>query len=350
MGIKKGCFSKKILHQRIFFIAFFTVVTIEAFAQQQRFSFTEPKMGSPFTMVFYSNDSLMANTIAKQCFHLVDSFNLIFSDYDESSELSRLSASSEKIGQPLQVSSALFEILVLSKKAFEKSSGTFDITGGPLVKLWRKERKAKHFPSAETVHSVSGLTGFNNVVLDNLHHTVSFTKAGMQLDLGGIAKGWIAQKIIDFLHAQQIDHALVDAGGDIVMSGSPPGTNGWTIGVNVPETTDELLTQNLVIQNSTVATSGDAYQFILHDGKKYSHIINPRTGYGVTSQRNVTVIAKDGAAADWLATACSILEIKKARQLTEQMGAALLIAEVKNGRLNLSATKSFKKYWKRQGQ
>ncbi|MCW3090052.1 MAG: ApbE family lipoprotein [Ferruginibacter sp.] len=339
-------FKNKLLYKRISLVTFCIVLTVIVIAQQKRFSFTEPKMGSPFTIVFYSGDSLQANAIAKRCFHLVDSFNLVFSDYIDSSELSRLNASSGKGLNPVQVSPALYEIIALSKKAFYKSDGAFDITIGPLVKLWRQSRKVKQFPSGDSVQSALNQTGFGNLSIDSFHKTVALTKAGMQLDLGGIAKGWIAQKIIDFLHTQQVNHALADAGGDIAMSEAPPGTGGWTIGVNIPETTDELLSKKLFLKNKAVATSGDAYQFMMKDGKKYSHIIDPRTGYGVTSQRNVTVIARDGATADWLATACSILKIKRAKRLATQFDADVLIAEVKNGRMILNATKGFARYWK----
>lgn len=334
---------------KIFFAAFFLCIAINAAGQLKRFSFTQQKMGSPFTIILYLDDSLHATNMAKQCFNLADSFNLIFSDYMDSSGLSILSASAATNARPVTVSPALLDILVLSKKAFEKSEGAFDITIGPLVKLWRKSRKTKLFPKDETVQSVRKLTGFNKMIIDSVDKKVTLTKPGMQLDLGGIAKGYIAQKIIDFLNTRQVSHALVNAGGDIVMSGAPPGTKGWTIGVNVPETTDELLPEKLLIYDKAVATSGDTYQYIENNGKRYSHITDPRTGYGVVWQRNVTVIANDGATADWLATACSILPIKKAKKLAIQMGAGLLVGEMKKGKLILNATKGFAYYWKQQG-
>ena len=130
------------------------------------------------------------------------------------------------------------------------------------------------------------------------------------------------------------------------MSAAPPDTRGWTIGVNVPETKEELLDKTLLLQHKAVSTSGDAFQYTDHDGKRYSHIIDPRTGYGVTSQRNVTVIANDGTTADWLATACSILPIRTAKKLAEHMNAEVLIAQVKKGQLVFKATSGFGKYWK----
>ena len=152
------------------------------------------------------------------------------------------------------------------------------------------------------------------------------------------------------LHWMDIAAALADAGGDIVMSAAPQGSNGWTIGVNIPERQEELLDQSLLLQNKAVATSGDAYQYVEKDGKRYSHIIDPHTGYGVTFQRNVTIIANDGAIADWLATACSILPIKKAKKLAAKMGAELLIAESKKDKIVFYTTKGFGLYWKPKRQ
>ena len=331
---------------RIFFIAISVCSSIIGDAQQSRFSFTESKMGAPFTVIFYSNDSAQAARVAKRCFIIVDSFNFIFSDYIDTSELSKLTATAGINSQATTVSPALYDILLKSKKAYELSEGAFDITMGPLSKLWRKSRKQHQFPNDSTVKRVRNLIGFDKLIIDTITKTARLTQLGMQLDLGGIAQGYVAQKIIDFLHTQGINNALVNASGDIVMSGAPIDKKGWVVGVNIPETTDELLTQKLVLQNIAVTTSGDAYQFMEKDGKRYSHIIDPTTGYGVTSQRNVTVIAADGTTADWLATACSILPIKKAKKLASFLGAEVLIAEVKRGKLVLNSTKGFSFFWK----
>ncbi len=323
-------------------------VTVKA--QLKRYVFTESKMGSPFTIIMYCTDSLQAVELAGRSYKLVDSFNNIFSDYNNSSELMQLNATAGLNADPVKVSPALLDILLLSKNAFEISNGSFDITMGPLVKLWRSARKTKQLPSKEKIATAKDLTGFDKLLIDSVNKQVTFTKHGLSLDFGGIAKGWIAQKIIDFLKTQNIAHALADAGGDIAMSTAPEGTNGWTIGVNIPERREELLDESLLLQNKSVATSGDAYQYIEKDGKRYSHIVDPKTGYGITFQRNVTVIANDGATADWLATACSILPVKKAKKLALKMRAELLIAENQKEEIVFYATKGFAQYWKPQRQ
>jgi thiamine biosynthesis lipoprotein len=165
----------------------------------------------------------------------------------------------------------------------------------------------------------------------------------MQLDLGGIAKGFVAQKVVSFLQAHGVSSALADAGGDMACSQPPPGKKGWTVGINVPESTTEILPQTIQISNSAIATSGDLYQYMEHEGTRYSHILDPRTGYGVPFQRNVTILAPDGATADWLATACSILSLRQCKKLVKQHGAELLITQMIKGKVKYYMTKGMKR-------
>jgi len=301
------------------------------------------KMGSAFNLIIVSADSNKANHLARKSYELVDSLNHIFSNYDSSSELSKINASAGLL--PYKMSTAMLDLVQKSQYAYIQSKGAYDISIGPLSSLWRNARKAKLFPEASTVLATKKLVGLNQVKINKRLGTIFLPNANMQLDFGGIAKGYIAQWVINFLKANGIQQALVDAGGDIVMSGPPLNQQGWLIGVNLPETTDQLLNKKLQLSNCSVATSGDVFQFIEYKGVKYSHIINPLTGYGVTNLRNVTIVAKTGATADWLATACSILPIKEAKQLAISHQAALLITTLKNGKLVFEATPSFKNYW-----
>jgi thiamine biosynthesis lipoprotein len=301
------------------------------------------KMGSAFNLIIVSADSNKANHLAQKSYELVDSLNHIFSNYDSSSELSKINASAGLL--PYKMSRAMLDLVQKSQYAYIQSKGAYDISIGPLSSLWRNARKAKLFPEASTVLATKKLVGLNQVKINKRLGTIFLPNANMQLDFGGIAKGYIAQWVINFLKANGIQQALVDAGGDIVMSGPPLNQQGWLIGVNLPETTDQLLNKKLQLSNCSVATSGDVFQFIEYKGVKYSHIINPLTGYGVTNLRNVTIVAKTGATADWLATACSILPIKEAKQLAISHQAALLITTLKNGKLVFEATPNFKNYW-----
>jgi len=308
----------------------------------KRFRFTQNKMGSSFSLVFYHTDSIEAIAIAEECFSIVDSLNDIFSDYSSASEVGRLA---QQPAGSYKVSGELFSMILQSKKAWEKSNETFDITIGTLTHLWRKMRKENKFPNDAEVKKARLSTGFKNVVINEQEKNIFLKKEGIRFDFGGIVKGYAAQEMIDHLKRKNINIALADAGGDIAMSDPPPGKQGWSIGINLPEQESETWSKKLRLKNCAVATSGDVYNFISHNGKKYSHIIDPRTGYGVTWQRNVTVIAKDGATADWLATACSILSIKQALALAKKENAALFIATVKNGKPVIDKTENFDAYF-----
>jgi thiamine biosynthesis lipoprotein len=209
------------------------------------------------------------------------------------------------------------------------------------------KRKKQEFPDSSIITNTLELIGLHKILWDIPNHQISIPLKGMKLDLGGIAKGYIAQKVIEFLKDHGIDAALADAGGDIAMSNAAQGNGGWLVGINIPETTDDLMKKKLSLANYSVATSGDAYQYIEHNARKYSHIIDPRTGYGVEFQRNVTIIAKDGTQADWLATACSILSIREAKKICREQNAELFITSIENNKISIYQTRGFKKYWKK---
>jgi thiamine biosynthesis lipoprotein len=330
-----------------FLLVIFCLASFLSNGQLKRYAFMQPKMGSPLNIIFYSEDSVVANRLANQCFALVDTLNQIFSDYLPESELNQLSATAGK-DSFVQVSPLLYDIILDSRKAWQQSSQVFDITIGPLTRLWRKARKMKSFPTSEEIQKNRALVGFDKIIIDTVAQRIKLLQKGMQLDLGGIAKGYVAQKIIDFLQSKGVQQALVDAGGDLAASKAPPGTDGWHVGINLPENAEELLPRYLTIQDKAVATSGDIYQYIEHQGKKYSHIIDPGSGYGVTYQRNVTVIAKDGALADWLASACSILSIRKAKKIARRNHASLLITYLHRGEIRLETTSDFAAFWNKK--
>ncbi|HVZ55073.1 MAG TPA: FAD:protein FMN transferase [Chitinophagaceae bacterium] len=303
-----------------------------AAAQALRFRFTRPKMGSPFNLTLFCTDSSRAARLADSCYALVDSLNGIYSDYDPQSEVSRLAAR-PGLSQPQALSPELLAMLLRCRQAWFLSRGSFDVSIGALTHCWRAARAAHRFPDRREIRRARRAGGFRHLDLDPKACTLQWDCAGMQLDLGGIVKGYAAQRVIDFLRGQGITCALADAGGDLAVLGTPPGQRGWRIGVNLPGQADSLWRTPLQLDHGAVATSGDLYRYILHRGRRYSHLIDPRTGYGVTTGRNVTVVATDGAEADWLATACSILPLRRARRLADARGAALLIAEAHKGRI-----------------
>ena len=329
------------LKKLIFFLLFFVQAFISV-AQENRYTYSMQKMGSPFNLVIYAEAKQLADSAASQSFKLIDSINIICSDYDRSAELFKLRYA--VVGKPIKVSSILMELLCTASQAYKDSYGSFDITVGPLSRLWRNARTSQLFPTATAINEARKCIGFNKIQIDSSAQTITFLQPNMQLDMGGIAKGYAADKVLALLQSFGITNALVDAGGDMVAFGKPSQKKGWRVGVNIPGQQEALWKRKLILSNKAVATSGDAYQYMLHNGKKYAHIIDARTGYGVTFQRNVTVVSPSATTADWLATACSILTLSQVKILAKKYKSEVLITTLQNGRIHKVSFGKFDSY------
>jgi thiamine biosynthesis lipoprotein len=328
---------------------------------QRKYSFTQPKMGSPFTITIFAGDSVAAAGAAADAFRLADSLNSILSDYIDSSEINRLSATSGR-DKYIPVSAPLFDILRRAQEAAVLSGGGYDITIGPVVRLWRRSRKTGVPPSRTEIAAALRNTGYRSLHLDTSAQSVRLEKSGMQLDVGGLGKGFVAAAALAEIRRHGFPRAMVNAGGKIVTGDAPipqrgglptggmaesaaASRTGWIIGINAPGEKQRLLPIYLSLHNNAVATSGDIYQYVEWKGRRYSHIIDPRTGIGLTRRRNVTAIAADGTTADWLATACSILSWRQSLRLIRRLnGAALLVTEMKHGRIIQKTSPTFSQY------
>jgi FAD:protein FMN transferase len=337
----------------LFFIVFILFKTTNGYSQTRKYTFQRPKMGSPFIITAYADDSIQLSKAVDLAYKRVDTLNQIFSDYLETSEINTL-CNTAKLHIAYPISSDLYHILKLSKAAFEDSNGAYDVTIAPIIQLWRKARKEKVLPHKNDLKIALKKVGFNKINIDKTLK-IMFLTEGMRLDFGGIVKGYAAQEAVDILSKNGFPNCLADAGGDLAI-GNPPRPPkgaldklpplGWSIGISFPNSENEIIPQFLYLKNQAVATSGDLYQSVEINGKTYSHIVNPKTGLGLTHRRNVTVIAPDGAQADWLATACSVLKIKKAMKLVKKYpNVELLILENRKGKIKQWQSAGFSKYF-----
>jgi thiamine biosynthesis lipoprotein len=204
------------------------------------------------------------------------------------------------------VSDELWTVLDYAQEVSQRSEGAFDVSVGALTKLWRKAFREKEFPKEAEIGKAAATVGYEGILMKTKNQTVKLDKAGMRLDFGGIAKGYAVDEARAWLKVSGIDMFLVDGGGDLLVGMPPPGKPGWEIEVPDKLVNGELTYKKAFYKNTAVATSGDTYRFIEHDGKRYSHIIDPRTGYGLTNRRTVTVTAPTCMAADAWATAASV--------------------------------------------
>ncbi len=289
-----------------------------------RFTFRETHMGSEFKLLLYCPDEATARRASRAAFDRIAALDKALSDYDPESELMRLCERAG--GPPVAVSVDLFNILERSGAISARSEGAFDATVGPVVRLWRRARRTRQLPEPETLAKALALVGFAQVKLDAKAQTVQLLKPGMKLDLGGIAKGFASGEAIATLKREGVDRALVAGAGDIVVSGPPPGAEGWTVGIAPLEAPGgSEPSKRLLLRDAAVSTSGDAERFVEIGGVRYSHIVNPKTGVGLVDRVSVTVIARDGATADALATACCVLGPRRGIKLIDDTeGAAAL--------------------------
>jgi thiamine biosynthesis lipoprotein len=281
-----------------------------------RFEYARLRMGTSVRIVLYAPDEVQARQAADLAYARIDELERALSHYRPDSEVSRLSASSGH-GER-RVDPDLFRVLESADRFSRLTGGAFDVTVGPLVLLWREARRSKKLPDHLLLEQARLVVGYRNVEIRRDKHTVRLKKEGMSLDLSAIAKGYAADQALLVLKSRGITSALVDAGGDIVLSDSPPGRPGWRVGVQKPDADTEP-PRSLVLRNRAIATSGDTYQFVELGGKRYSHILDPWTGLGTTDAASATVIAGDGMTADSLATALCVAPPEKGIRLVESL-------------------------------
>lgn len=267
-----------------------------------RYEFSHPQMGTVFRLVFYTQqDSAGAAAIAARVFRRVDTLNQIFSDYLPDSELNRLS---DRAGQmyPVPVSAELADILRKSRHFSKATNGAFDVTVGALTRLWRRARTMQEMPDTARLQAALQTVGWKSVRF-NGKRQIWLARPGARLDLGGIAQGFAADECLRLLQAAGIRQALADAGGDIALGDAPPGAAGWRI---EKPGEDPSNPEVLYLANCGITTSGATYRYTEFNGLRYSHIINPKTGVGLTHRVLVTVQAPDATTADAWATAISV--------------------------------------------
>jgi FAD:protein FMN transferase len=300
--------------------------TAAADLELKRFESTQPQMGVPFKIILYAPDSAAAKGAFQAAFSRIAELNRVLSDYDSDSELSRLSRASPT-ASPVRVSDPLWIVLERSQALAARSGGAFDVTVGPYVRLWRRARRSGEMPSAERLAEAKAAVGYRLVQLDAATHGVRLVKPNMRLDLGGIAMGFAVDETLKLLRERGLTRALVDASGDIGVGDPPPGKQGWTIDA-VPLSSEGTPRRTVLLANAAITTAGDAFQHVVIDGQRYSHIVDPRTGLGMTNSLGVAVIARDCITADSLDTAVSVMGAEAGMKLVEETpGAAAFILQ-----------------------
>lgn len=292
----------------------------------KRFEYTAVHMGTEWKLVVYAADEEAADDASAAAFKRVAELDAVMSDYNAKSELMKLCTANDAApGKPVALSDDLLKVLSLAQGVSEQTDGAFDITVGPVVKLWRAARKSKQLPKDDELKAAKELVGHKLLTVDARAKTVTLAKANMRLDLGGIGKGFAADEALAVLKAKGIKSALVAASGDITVGDAPPDKDGWV--VDIAPLTKDGPRRSLKLTNASVSTSGDLFQHVEIGGVRYSHVLDPKTGLGLTGRRSATVIAPKGWQADALTKAASVLPPKQVVRLIDGIdGAAAFVA------------------------
>jgi thiamine biosynthesis lipoprotein len=277
-------------------------------------------MGMPVRIALHASDQAAALRAATAAFARIAALDAAMSDYRADSEIR---AVARLAPAPVPVSRDVYACVSRALEIARDTGGAFDPTVGPVIALWREARATGRLPARAALQAARGLTGWRRVELDQQRQTIRLPDADMRLDLGGVAKGYILQAALETLRAEGVPSALLQAGGDIVTGDAPPGTAGWRIELGRNELVADLPQISYeLIANAAVATSGPSAQFVEIDGVQYSHVVDPRTGQALTTATMAHVTAPDGATADAVATAATVLGTAGLSQLRKKFPTA----------------------------
>ena len=268
-------------------------------------TFSHPCMGTIFKVSVHSEKSRnKVEDIVQGSFKIAGEMDDRFSDYSAESEVSKFNKQESHI--PFKISSELLELLTISQSLYHKTSASFEPAAGALTQLWRLSRKTKRLPDQKTLSLAIKASSFASLIIDRKNKTLTKKDHLTRLDFGGIAKGYTADKMLNYLQEHDLISCSISAGGDVIVGDPPPGRLYWIIRIN-PFGDSNSETMRVKLSNAAVSTSGNVEQFIQIGGKKYSHIINPKNGLGLTTNHAAVVISNKGSMSDALATSISIL-------------------------------------------
>lgn len=246
-------------------------------------------MGTSFEIVAYGTQREPLESAVTDTLEEARRLDKLLSNYRSESELSRVNRLGSRC--PVSVSSELFQFLCASCAYSESSEGTFDITVGPLMRTWGFYKGTGQLPQRDEVMQALGKVGYRNIILDQQNMTVRLAKEGVELDPGGIGKGFAVDKMAEILKQREVHSALIIAGGSTIYGfGAPPNEPGWKVTIKDPRNPSRLA-ETLRLKNEAVSTSGNLEKFFWADGKIWGHIIDPRTGYPAMDALSVSVIA-----------------------------------------------------------
>jgi thiamine biosynthesis lipoprotein len=277
----------------VFVVVFPVFVTVlirsgDVAAELLQYADTRPLMGTLVSMTVEGPRRDVLEQGVNDAYREMSRLSDMMNHYNPDSVVSQINRQAG--AQPVTVPRELMEVLVMARRVSERSEGAFDITVGSL-KVWRFNPEKPGMPSPDEIRHALPLVNFRHVILNEKNRTVLLKQYGMRMDLGGIAKLYILEAGMHVLKQRGITHAMINGGGDVAVMGSHQGRP-WRIGIRHPRRGDVLL-GTVELTQGWVVTSGDYERYFFRDGKRYHHILDPRTGYPTEGPQQVTLVAND---------------------------------------------------------
>ena len=258
-------------------------------AELTRFEYSADAMGGVFSITLFAEDRPAADKATTAAFSELLRLDHLLSNYLPDSEWSEVNRSASL--RAVNVSAELSDLLAVCLEFSRRSAGAFDITVGPLVRIWGFHDGVAKSVNQNEVQEARTQVGYEKIMLDPINHTIRFARPGMELEPGGVGKGYAVDRMIEMLKHNGIERALVSAAGSSIFAmGTPPGCAGWRINLSDPRHAEANLDQ-LLLKDASLSTSGCSKKFLHADGQVYCHILDPRTGSPVRGILQVSVIA-----------------------------------------------------------
>lgn len=274
-------------------------------------------MGNRFEITVAHSDAYTAETCIDAAIAEISRIEQLLTTFKDSSQTNQVNAMAGI--KPVQVDKEVFDLVYRSKKISHITQGAFDISYGSIDKaFWNFDTNMKSLPDAENAKRSIRLINYNNIILDEKESTIFLKEKGMRIGFGGIGKGYAADRARQVLIEKGISKAVVNAAGDLITLGTQPNGQLWTVGIADPATKYYPFSQ-LAISNKAVATSGNYEKFVIIDGRKYSHTIDPKTGFPVSGIKSVTIISPSAELADAMTTPVMVMGVKAGLNMINQL-------------------------------
>ena len=308
---------------------------------QQIFKKKQNLLGSPFEITVVASDSIQGNQFTDLAIAEVKRIENLISDWIPTSQISKVNQNAGI--SPIKVDQEVYDLVERATKISKLTSGAFDISYASMDKIWKFDGSMRAMPSPEVIKKSVERVGYQNIILNPNNNTIFLKNKGMKLGLGGIGQGYIADKIKVLLQEKGCKSGLVNVSGDINTWGKQPDGKLWTVGIINPLNKNKVFA-TFPLDDSAVETSGSYEKYVTFNGKRYSHIIDPRTGYPATGIVSVSVFAKQTELADALATGIFVLGIDVGLDLVNQLNGIGCIIVDDKGIIHVSKNIDIKKY------